>query len=308
MGDDGHLYVSGYGGIALQNGSVLRIERDPQTGSTREVQVAGYLNRPHGIAFHDGALYISRAGQYTRAKNGRIVQENTGTVTRVQDLDGDGRFDHYTDVVSDLPGAQQPDGMHQNNGIAFDTEGNLLVTVGIAADHSAHPYAGTILRSGPDGANITVFARGLRNPYDVAVGPDGSLFCTDNDPDDTSPGDALYHVVLGGHYGFPYASSESGTEVIGTQRPLLRSKSPLEGITYVPAGRFPDGFDNCLYVASFGDGHINRIRLERNGDSYRATMDTFARVPGALDVTFAPDGALYACSFDQRKIYRITPK
>jgi glucose/arabinose dehydrogenase len=305
----GQLYVAGYTGLAHQNGVVVRLERD-SSGVYREVTVAGYLNRPHGIAFHDGELYISRAGQYTRALHGRIVQENTGTLTRARDLDGDGVYEYYEDVITGLPGAQQPDGMHQNNGIAFDSDGHVYVTVGHPTDRgpARHPYAGTIIRARPDGSDVTIFARGLRNPYDLVVGPDGSLFCTDNDSDATNPGDAIYHVEQDAHYGFPYTALGPGTNVIGATKPLLRSSSALEGISYVPSGGFPSGYDNCLYVASFGDGHINRIRLERSDTGYRAAMDTLARVPAALDVIFGADGALYACSYEQRKIYRIAPE
>ena len=309
MGPDEHLYVAGYAGLAYQNGVVVRLDRASPAGPYRETGVADYLNRPHGIAFHEGDLYISRAGQYTRAVEGRIVQENTGAVTRAKDLDGNGKYDYYADVLSGLPGAQQPDGLHQNNGVAFDSSGYVYVTVGYPTDRgpSNHPYAGTILRARPDGSELSVFARGLRNPYDVVIGPDDALFCTDNDPDATNPGDALYHVVLDSHFGFPYTALGTRVQVTGARKPLLRSTTALEGLTYVPAGQFPAGYDDCLYVASFGDGHINRVRLERDGDTYRATMDMFARVPAVLDVTFA-GGALYACSYDERKIYRVLPE
>jgi glucose/arabinose dehydrogenase len=307
LGPDGYLYVAGYGGVAYQNGVIVRLETSPQDGRVRERNVASYLNRVHGIAFHGRDLYVSRAGQFARAIQGRIIQEDTGTITRLQDLNGDGEYNYYTDIIKGLPGAQLPDGLHQNNGIIFDAEDNLYITVGAPSDHSpfTHCYAGTILRARPDGTNLTVFARGFRNPYDLVIGPDHQLFCTDNDPDLGNPGDAFFHVKEGAHYGHPYNAVGNGVTLTGVVPPLFRSPAALEGLAYAPPGSLPPGYDNAIYVAAFGGDHVNRIRLERQGDSYKATMDPFASIPQALDVVISPQGEMYVCSHSERKIYRI---
>lgn len=304
----GRLHVAGYAGLAFQNGVVLRLDRPAPGAAYLETPVADYLNRPHGLAFLDGDLYISRAGQYTRAVGGKIQQQNTGAVTRCRDLDGDGSFDHFEDVLADLPGAQQPDGLHQNNGIAFDNEGSLFVTVGMRSDHgpAAHPYEGTILRLKRDDTQPVVFARGLRNPYDLTFGPGESLFCTDNDDNSRGAGDELNLIVEGGHYGHPYAALDS-IAMTSTRPPLLKSKSALEGLAYAPPGSLPTGYDDCLYVASYGDGHVNRIRVNHKGGDVVAVMDVLARVPGVVDLVIAvEEQAIYACSHDERKLYRIT--
>jgi glucose/arabinose dehydrogenase len=305
---DGKVYVAGYGGLAFQNGSIVRIDHSDEAGQVDVKTVATHLNRPHGIAFHNASLYVSRAGQYAKAVNGRIVQQDTGAVTKLDDLDGDGVYDHYTDVVSGLPGAQLPDGLHQNNGIAFDKNGKLYVTVGAPTDHGpvSQPYAGTIVTSNADGTAPSVFARGLRNPFDLAFGPDGELFCTDNDSNDANEGDEVNHVVEGRHYGFPY-TSRPGIAVSGSQEPLLRCSS-AQGLAYAPTGSMPAGFDNCLYVAAYGEGHIRRIVLERSKETFRARSEFFARVPSVIDIAVGPNGVLYACSHDERKVYRIMPK
>jgi len=306
LGPSERLYVAGYGGMAYQNGVIVRI--DPgASGAGEEQRVAAYLNRPHGLAFLGSDLYVAHAGQYNRASKGRIVQENTGAVTCLKDLDGDGKYDYYNDVLTGLPGAQLPDGMHQNNGIAFDGEGYLYVTVGAPSDRGpvVHPYAGSIVRLRPDGSDIRVFARGFRNPYDLAIGPDGQLFCTDNDADSTNLGDALCHVVFGDQFGHPYNALGDGIVVGGVKKPMLRSESALEGIAYARPGTLPPGYDNCLYVASFGDGYIKRVRLQREENTYKASMDNFAAISGVLDTAVGGTGAIYACSYEQRRVYSI---
>lgn len=211
---------------------VARLVEDPASGAVRETQIATNLNRVHGLAFHGNDLYVSRSGQHTRARNGTLTEVNTGTVTLLRDLDGDGIMDYYHDLFDDLPGAQGPDQLHQNNGIAFDPAGYLYVTVGVHSDRApaVGPFEGTILRCRADGSERTVFARGLRNPFDLAFGPDGELFCTDNDASDRQSGDELNHIVEGRHYGFPYADGTM-KHPAGTTSPILvAKKGTLQGL------------------------------------------------------------------------------
>lgn len=303
----GSIYVTGYAGVSYQNGVVVRLE---QTDSgMKQERVATYLNRPHGLAFHKGDLFVSRSGQFTRAVAGNLVQERTGAITRLQDVDQDGVYEYYTDVISDLPGAQQPDGLHSNNGIAFGSDGHLYITVGAPSDHGPvlDDQAGTILRAFEDGTGLSVFARGFRNPFDLVFGRDGELFCTDNDSGAFGGGDEINHVVEGGHYGHPYSVFKE-LRVTGTIDPILNVSS-AQGITYAKPGSLVPGFDDCLYFAAYGDDQINRLRLRRHGATFDGEVEFFASIPKVLDVLVAPDGsALYACSHDYKKVYRILPE
>jgi glucose/arabinose dehydrogenase len=305
VNEQGVVFVAGYSGASFQNGSILRLDKNPQTGIVETKIVATHLNRPHGIAFYQGDLYVSRAGQFSRASNGKLTQENTGAVTRLRDLDADGVYDDYHDILTDLPGAQLPDGLHQNNGIVFNSEGKLFVTIGAPTDHEnfSHPQAGTILIANADGSESRVFARGLRNPYDVALGPDDELFCTDNDSNETNTGDEFNHVREGKHYGFPYSTGKQAN-ISGVTQPILLFTS-AEGLVYAPPGSLPTGYDRSFYVASYADGNINRISVAREGETYSAKAEFFAAVPSAIDITLAPQGVLYACSHGERKVFVI---
>lgn len=305
--ESGVVFVAGYSGIALQNGVVMRLEWDGKRRIVTETVVASQLTRPHGIAFYKGDLYVSRAGQFCRAIGGQMVEQSTGAITRLRDLNSDGIFDDYTDIVKDLPGAQQPDGLHQNNGIAFDGD-KLYITVGSPTDHtaSAHPWAGTILQCDPDGSNLKIHARGLRNPYDLCIGPGGLMFCTDNDSNRSETGDELNHVIPMAHYGFPYATVE-GLKVKGVREPIARLTS-AQGLVYAKEGSLPRGFCNSIYLAAYGDGHINRIELERVGDSFRAKASFFAHVPNVVDVWIGADSSIYACSHHDRSVVRVRPR
>ncbi len=305
IGPGGDLHATGYQGAALQNGLVAKLVSD-DAGHVTEIKVAPNLTRPHGLAFYDGDLFVSRSGQYARAVSGTMTWINTGAVTRLRDLDGDGQMDFYEDVLSDLPGAQGPDPLHQNNGIAFGPDGMLYTTVGAHSDRAPAmgKYEGTILRSRADGSELTVFAEGFRNPFDVVVGPDGELFSTDNDANDRRSGDELNHVVDGAHYGFPYADG-STEHPEGTVAPLMVTNGSLQGITYANSVLLPEELRDCLYAVGYENGEIFRISLNTNGNSYTADSSLFARIPGAVDICVDQDGTFYVSCFHNQTIYRL---
>lgn len=309
VGPDGDLYATAYWGAALQDGVVLRIATDPTGRGPRERMIARNLSRPHGLAFWNGDLYVSRCGQYVKAEAGMLVGVNTGAVTRMRDLDQDGLMDYFEDVIADLPGAQGPDPLHQNNGITFNSRGDLFVTVGRHADRSpaTKSLEGTVVRLAADSKTPEVFAEGLRNPFDLVIGPDGELFATDNDASDRRHGDEINHLRAGQHYGFPYADGEV-SHPAGTVPPLFaHPDGTCQGLAYASSSRLPAEYQDCLYVVSYGSGEILRIRLQAKGDTYRAEVHPFARIPSALDITVDDQGVFYISCFETKKIYRLIP-
>lgn len=309
---EGGLFVGGVLDDINWEGSIVRLNRKDPDGPATESKVASNLVRPHGLAFHDGDLFVARTGQVTRADRGRMVYQPTGAVTRLTDVDGDGTFDLYTDVLTDLPGAF---GVHQTSAIAFDDDGWMYVSVGAAEDHSPVTEAneGTILRARPDGSDLEVFASGVRNPYSMTIGPGGELFCTDNDADELNRGDVIYHVRPGDHLGFPYTQVVGGPEIKGVVPPAYMpgDGEVLEGLVYAPPGSLPEGFDDCFYVASLWKGHVKRVVLEPEGEEGRfrvAKADRLVDIQFPLDLVIAPEEqALYVMAgYEEKKVYRLT--
>lgn len=112
-------YFKKHGAIG---GVILQLSQDPASPRTfqkRTVAESPFLVRPYGLAVRDGDLFVSRSGFFPRTSMGKVTYENTGAVTQLTDVDGDGYFEYAHDVVSDLPGVRGTDTMQQNNGIAF---------------------------------------------------------------------------------------------------------------------------------------------------------------------------------------------
>ena len=154
--------------------------------------IASGLDMPVGVAYRDGALYIS-------------------AVSRIL------RLDHIDDRLSKPPApvvvtdALPTEHHHGWKFIAFGPDGKLYVPTGAPCNvclADRNRYA-IIARMNADGSGREVFARGVRNTVGFAWHPDsGELWFTDNGRDmmgDDMPSDKLNEITRPGeHFGYPY--------------------------------------------------------------------------------------------------------
>ena len=181
----GVVYV-GSGGA----GKVYAVEVD--AGKARVHTIASGLNLPIGVAYRDGALYVS-------------------SVSRIL------RFDGVDQRLSDPPAPHvvtdrlPPETHHGGRFIAFGPDGLLYFAVG-APCNICNPdptrYA-NIQRMKPDGSGLERVAHGIRNSVGFDWSPrDHSLWLTDNGRDlmgDDVPSDELNHVTQPDpHFGYPF--------------------------------------------------------------------------------------------------------
>jgi glucose/arabinose dehydrogenase len=316
-GDDGDVFVcyDYFKKHGAWGGTILRFHEDPATGKLqrRTVVESPLLARCYGLALREGDIYVSRSGFYPKSTMGQVSYESTGAITRLKDLDGDGYFEYAHDVITGLPGVRAPDTMQQNNGLAFASDGSLFVTNASAADRTLdeHLWGGTILRYNADFSGPVVWARGFRNPWTIAFGPDNALFATDSDVD-KNPGDEINHVVQGGHYGHPFViPNEADVEPIGFREPMLvgERETVFLGLVYATSNALPEAYRNCMYVTDFRRNRVLRIRLARTGDTYRVEeVSPFASIPSPVDLAVTSAGDFYVISRRAQKMFRIRLK
>jgi glucose/arabinose dehydrogenase len=155
------------------------------------IAVSG-LNRPHGMAFHDGWFYIA----------------NTDGVVRVK-IDSSGHAVGTPEQVNHYSSG----GMHWTRSIAFGPDGRMYVAAGSDCNVCVEKDStrAAVMQYDENGKNGRVYARGLRNAVGIAFNPaTGDLWVSQNERDNIEPDhqnlppEELNIIHDGGDYGWPY--------------------------------------------------------------------------------------------------------
>lgn len=286
--------------VAQTDGPVLRLEDLDGDGVYENlVEYISGFQVVSGLAFSPrGELYVSSRGR----------------VSVVHDLDGDGRGDWVEDIVWGLPHYR-----HQNNGIAFGPDGKLYITNGSTCDDciEADPRSATILQANPDGSELLVYARGIRNSYDLVFTPDGQLWATDNGSDiPCTTVDELNLIIEGADYGWPYLPDCDALQPREGARPptvAMGFNTSSDGIDYYESGLFPEEYWGNFFVAQFGqfsplvgDPTLGKkvVRVRRSGSSYEV-LEFALGFLSPLDVRVDADGSLLVVDWATDRLYRI---
>lgn len=258
-----------------------------------------------------------------------LLVSSRGRLAAWRDADGDGRAEAQRLIVTGLPA----DGLHQNNSLALGPGGRIYLGLGTAgnADEAVEdPLAGSILRLEASGSPAPqVHAWGLRNPFDLAFGPDGRLWATDNGVDPPVRQDApdeLNLIVEGGFYGHPEAfGDEAAGAVAGDPgRPalppaaLFPAHASADGLLAYRGRRFGKlrglllaaEFGSYLYSAQQSGRRLVLLAPPPPGRpdlpvSVAALVDPFPGRP--LDLVEGPDGRIQVADFEGGKVWTITP-
>jgi glucose/arabinose dehydrogenase len=276
--------------VALQAGRIMSV--DHASATVREV--ARGFSIPLGLLWIGDTLYVS----------------DDGNVWSV-------RGNERSAIVRGIPTAQ-----HSTDGMALGPDGKIYLGVGTTCNacREDDPRSGTIVRFEPDGTGFEIFARGFRNPYDLAFHPrDGSLWATDNGRDDlgTEVPDELNLVQQDKHYGWPECYGRGrGASCSGTVRAMLEleANSSSNGIAFYTGSSFPAEFTDNIFIAQWGSFRRTRGRklvravpVKRDGEYQPVRLIDFATgFDAPLDVAVGPaDGALYVIDHGRGTLYRI---
>jgi putative membrane-bound dehydrogenase-like protein len=166
-------------------------------------------------------------------------------------------------------------------------------------------HGGGIVRMRPDGTGLEVFCTGVRNILDVAINAEDEIFTYDNTDEHEWMG-RLTHMVDGGFYGYPF-------DFIPRRNYTLWMMGDLGGgaatgtLCYNEDGLPPEYHGN-LFLADFGKRQILRVRLEREGATFRVkSKEDFFRDPPEdfrpVGIAFSTDGlGIYICDWQHRDI------
>lgn len=302
FGPDGRLYVASTNQVVY---ALADLDND-RRAETRTTFARG-VPIPLGLLWVEDKLYIS------------YNVEGDGRVAYVRDTDTNGVGERLNVVVQGLPSG----GRHQNDGMALGADGYIYLGMGSSCDACREPdtRSASLLRFMPDGKELSVFARGLRNPYDVAFNAAGDLFATDNGRDDlgeTAPAEELNWIVADADYGYPncYEGAED-TQCANKNNAVatFTARSSANGLEFYNGSNFPAEYQGNAFVAVLGsyvypelERGLRRVILEKTSGGYTARTEWFLRfteMGRPLDVTVGPDGGLYVADYELGLIYRI---
>ena len=284
LGPDGRLYV------AQETGQIVVVG----AGSAQPRVLARGFDTPLGLAWSGPRLFVS--------SRGRLDSLNlVGKALRARRT-----------LLKGLP-----HGRHQQDNIVVGTDGRLYLGSGSTCDvcREKDSRSATILSVRPNGRDLRVVARGLRNPYGLAFRPGTrQLYVTVNGRDDlgSEPAEALVEVAQGRHFGWPdcwpsFARKRlagRGCAKVTPPTAYLEPRSGAGGIAF--AGDGGTAFV-ALWGQYFGRRHGRTVvRLTFDDAGVVTGQQIFARgFDHPLAVLVASDDGLLVSDWGTGRIYRI---
>jgi glucose/arabinose dehydrogenase len=312
LSPDGTLFV----GTRTAGNVYALVDDDKDNHADRVVLIASGLNMPNGVAVRDGDLYV--------AEIHRVI-----------------KFERIEENLEDPPAPVvvndtfPEDEWHGWKFIRFGPDGKLYVPVGAPCNacESPGPLYASITRMDPNGSNLEVFARGIRNTVGFDWQPrTNDLWFTDNGRDmlgDDLPPDELNRAAgQGAHFGFPYCHGRAvadpqfgGNHTCGEFIAPARELGPhvaALGMRFYDGAMFPEEYQGDIIIAEHGSWNrskktgyrLMRVRLKDDQPvSYEVFAEGFKQGERAwgrpVDVEVMPDGSLLVSDDFADAIYRI---
>ncbi|MCM0084479.1 sorbosone dehydrogenase family protein [Geomonas sp. Red32] len=311
LGAKGTLFVGSRG-----EGKVYAVVNGG-TPKAKVYTIAKGLREPNGVAFRKGSLYVAEISRVIRFDN---IEEHLAAPPRPV-------------VVN----ATFPDKSHHGwKFIRFGPDGKLYVPVGAPCNvcESKDPRFASIMRMNPDGSQLEIFARGIRNTVGFDWHPvTHELWFTDNGRDwmgDNRPPDELNRAPKAGlHFGFPYwhghniPDPEFGSmmkkDAFVPPEVELPAHVAALGMRFYTGSMFPSQYHGRIFIAEHGSWNrttptgyrVSMVASKGEKDrSYQVFAEGWLHKGSAwgrpVDVQVLPDGSLLVSDDKADAIYRIS--
>jgi glucose/arabinose dehydrogenase len=291
-------------------------DRDRDGVAEERVVFAQGLRNPHGLAFHDGYLYVAEERQVIRFR---------------------WRGGQPAAAAPEVVIAGIPAGGHNTRTIGFGPDGKLYLSIGSSCNvcDEADERRATIMQYNADGSGGRVYAAGLRNAVGFVWRPGtDELWATNNGRDglgDNLPPETLNLVRDGNDFGWPYCHNgtlrDQQFKRLGScdrvTRPAfaMQAHSAPLGLAFYSGEGFPAIYGGDLFVAFHGSWNrstptgykVIRARFAdgaptgQTEDFITGWLEANGRAWGRpVDVSLGPDGALYVSDDSLGVVYRVS--
>ena len=212
IGPDGAVYVSqprvgstggrgrGRGeapaGPTYFGGQVMRLVDRNNDGTADEREVIARIEGAHGLAFHNGYLYVAGLRGVHRMR-----------------LNAAGKPSGEPEQLNTYPYTRG----HSTRSIVFGRDGAMYVSIGSSCNICIEesPELAAVMRYDADGKNGRLYSSGLRNAVGMAVHPTtGEIWVSQHERDNLRPDHQdLPHEEInilrdGGHFGWPHCHGD----------------------------------------------------------------------------------------------------
>jgi glucose/arabinose dehydrogenase len=367
FGPDGRLYVADNSGVIR----ALTIDTATMTVTgVQQITTASTLQEVYGIAFDPNDTSTPAPIYVTNTVSGfgdaGIAPAGTylGKVTKIS---GPG-YGTIEDVITGLPVGNSG---HQANGLIFGPDGRLYVAQGsmtnagvvnpgsglfqreevptsgamLVADIHAAGYDGDITYSPPNiystsvvqtAGDVSVYASGLRNPYDMIFHSNGTFYNTDNGPNsgygpssvtcgtdnggDAQAADELNIIVADAYFGHPNRNRGLAGETRectyhpGTEASTADYTAPIgllpassNGIAEYTSSQFEGQMLGDLVYVSWVENTLHRVELNGSGQGVVADTTLASGFTNPLDIVVGPGGIIYVADWGGNSVTYLKP-
>ncbi|MEQ8785623.1 MAG: PQQ-dependent sugar dehydrogenase [Pirellulaceae bacterium] len=306
--------------VGREDRGILRMTIPPAGDEQKTVQVESIndtLEEVRGLLWAYDSLFVSA--------------NTSQALYRLRDTSRDDQFDK----IDRLYQAEGGSG-HGRNDITLGPDGRIYAIFGDSVDlpkkasdrtspgaehrRGQRTKEGHVVRLDPDGANPTLFAAGLRNPFGIAFHPEHDIAFTYDADAEYDMGSSWYRptrivqLTDGGDYGWrgvtrswpPYFPDRADAAP-----PLLDiGKGSPTSVQFGAKSNFPPRYRDALFVLDWAYGRILAVHMTPRGSGFAARAETFAkgRPFNVTDLDFGPDGAMYVVTGGRKTlsaVYRL---
>ena len=265
--------------------------------------------------------YLSGIGSGVLVDGRDVYYTNIPDLWKLRDSDGDGQADSR-ESLSRGYGVRFAFYGHDLHGLIRGPDGKIYFSIGDRGLHVetpqgpvSYPDEGVVLRCNPDGSDLEVVHRGLRNPQELAFDDYGNFFTGDNNSD---AGDLArwVQVVEGGdsgwRVGYQYLTKPIPRGPWNLERlwlphfegqaayivpPVANIGAGPSGLAYYPGTGLPEKYQGHFFLCDFRGNPasiIHSFRVRPRGATFEL-VDRQDFATGALftDVDFGPTPGLF---------------
>ncbi len=227
-------------------------------------------------------------------------------LTAFRDTDDDGVADERELLIKDLGFVGKLFGStgHTSNGVRMGIDGWLYLAIGdfgmvnaTAKDGSTmYLQGGGVFRVRPDGTELELVTKNVRNIMDAAVSPRLDLFARDNNNDGGGWGVRFHHLPALSDMGYPRLYKNFPREHM--QALAEHTVGSGTGAAFIDEPGIPVAFNNKVYTCDFSTRKVYLHVMEDAEATFVSEQQVFYDKRVAIDIDVDGSSRMYVCDWN----------